>query len=419
MTKRTWLSEALLLGLIALLFASCGGAEGEGSAAAQRSQQPQPYPVLSVEPRSVVLTTSYPATLEGKQTVEIRPRVEGYITEMRVDEGDEVENGQVLFRLNSESYQQAVRSAEADVEAARAGVQTAEDEVQRLTQLTEQDIVSDYELKAAQNALQTRRAELSQAQAALTNAQVDLSYTYVRSPTSGVIGEIPYRIGSLVSSSNTQPLTVVSDASQVYAYFSMSEGELLEINQSTGAGNEKTLRERIEDLPGANLILTDGSTYNREGDIKLASGLINTQTGSASFRAVFPNPEGALRSGATANVQIPFRRDSSILVPKSATYEIQDRQFVYRVGDSSAVESTEIETATLSTPKLYVIEDGLTAGDRIVTEGMGNLQDGVRIQPQPVSADSLYQALTTRDQPSADSSREVAARGIASPQQGG
>ena len=418
MTKRTWLPEALLFGLIAFTLAACGGAGGQG-AQGQQNQAPQPYPVLSVEPRSVVLTTSYPATLEGKQTVEIRPRVQGYITEMRVDEGDEVQRNQVLFRLNSESYQQAVRSAEADVEAAQAGVQTAEDEVQRLTQLTEQDIVSGYELKSAQNTLLQRKAALSQAQAALTNAQVDLSYTYVRSPTSGVIGEIPYRIGSLVSSSNTQPLTVVSDASEVYAYFSMSEGELLEINQSTGAGDEKTLRERIADLPAANLILTDGSTYDRAGDIKLASGLINTQTGSASFRAVFPNPEDALRSGATANVQLPFRRDSSILIPKSATYEIQNKQFVYRVADSSTVESAEITTAALSTPKLYVVEDGLAAGDRIVIEGMGNLQDGARIQPQLVNADSLYQAMTTQDQPSTDAAREVAAREDASPQQGG
>jgi membrane fusion protein (multidrug efflux system) len=403
MTVNTSSLPPLLLLSLALVLGGCGGATGQSGSAAQ--QGPSSYPVLSVEARSVVLPSSYPTTLEGRQTVNVRPRVQGFIVEMRVDEGDVVDQGQVLFRLNNEEYQQAVRSAEADVEAARANVQQATDEVERLTELVEQDIVSEYELRSAKNTLQSRRGALSQAEAALENAKVDLEYTYVRSPADGVIGSIPYRIGSLVSSTSTEPLTVVSDISEVYAYFSMNERELLEMVQTAAVGTQdEALRERIEHLPDAQLILSDGTTYGPRGDISLASGHINTETGAASFRARFPNPEKMLRNGATATLQIPYRRDSALVVPKSATYEVQDKRYVYRVTDSSAVESVEIETAPRSTAKLFLVDGGLSGGDRIVTEGLGGLQDGTGIRPEDVPADSLYRALVPADTTSARSS---------------
>lgn len=405
MTENTPAPQPLLLVLLALALGACGGAPGQGGSA-QEDQGASPYPVLSVEARSLVLPSSYPTTLEGVQTVNVRPRVQGFIVEMKVDEGDTVERGQVLFRLNNEEYQQAVRSAKADVEAASANVQQAKNEVERLTSLVEKDIVSEYELKSAKNTLQSRRGALAQAEAALKNAKVDLGYTYVRSPVDGVIGSIPYRIGSLVSSNSAEPLTVVSDISEVHAYFSMNERELLQMVQMTGAGNQdEALRERIEDLPEAKLILSDGTTYRHRGDISLASGHINTETGAASFRARFPNPEMMLRNGATGTLQIPYQRDSSVVIPKSATYEVQNKRFVYRVTDSSAVESAEIQTAPRSTPKLFVVDEGLSAGDQIVTEGIGNLQDGTPIRPRPVPADSLYRALSPDDSSSASSAR--------------
>ncbi len=399
MTVHTSALPLLLLLSLGLVVGGCGGGTGQSGSAPQ--QGPSAYPVLSVESHSVVLPSRYPTTLEGRQTVNVRPRVEGFIVEMRVDEGDVVEQGEVLFRLNNEEYQQAVRSAKADVEAARANVQQAEDEVERLTSLVEQDIVSEYELKSAKNTLQSRKGALSQAEADLENARVNLDYTYVRSPADGVIGSIPYRIGSLVSSTSTEPLTVVSDISEVRAYFSMNERELLDMVQQTGSDRDVALRERIEQLPEAQLTLSDGTTYRHTGDISLASGHINTETGAASFRARFPNPEKMLRNGASATLQIPYRRDSALVVPKSATYEVQDKRYVYRVTDSSAVESVEIETAPRSTPKLFVVDGGLSAGDRIVTEGLGSLQDGTGIRPEAVSADSLYRALVPADTTSA------------------
>ncbi|HLR26352.1 MAG TPA: efflux RND transporter periplasmic adaptor subunit, partial [Fodinibius sp.] len=315
------------------------------------------------------------------------------------DEGDVVRKGQVLFKLNSEEYEQQVRSAEADVKAAKAGISTAEDEVQRLSKLAEKDIISDYQLQSAKNKLLTQQSALAQAEAALKNAQVNLNYTRVNSPTNGVIGNIPYRIGSLVSSTISKPLTIISDISEVYAYFSMSERELLEMSKSVaGEGGNQTLEQRIAEMPKVDLLLPDQSTYKHQGVIKLASGLINTQTGSASFRAVFPNPGKILRSGGSAKVQIPFRKESSIVIPKKSTYEIQNKRFVYTVADSNTVESTPITTLPLSTPKLFVVEEGLSAGDKIVTTGLTKLQDKAKIVPQSVNADSLYQSLTVKDQ---------------------
>ena len=391
------LKSLTLFCVISLFLASCGSSSQQD---AQSTQQAQSFPILDLQPRSIILTSSYPATLEGIQTVEIRPRVQGYITEMPVDEGEIVEKGETLFKLNSEQYEQEVRSSQADVEAAKAAVNTAKDEVQRYQNLVDKDVVSNYQLQTAKNNLQSQKA-LSQAEAALENARVNLSYTTIKSPTDGVMGSIPYRIGSLVNSTITRPLTVISNISEIYAYFSMSERELLEMAQSVAdEGGNKTLQQRIEEMPKVNLILPDNTSYKHQGTLRLASGLINTGTGSASFRATFPNPRQILRSGGSASVQIPFQQDSAIVVPKKSTFEIQNKRFVYTVTDSNTVESTEISVLPLSTKQLFVVDSGVSQDDDIVSSGTLQLQDDAKINPRPVDADSLYQSLTISDQAS-------------------
>lgn len=380
-----------ILFVIPALFAACGNSDQQQMSA---QQQVQSFPIVNIQPRSVILTTSYPATLEGMQTVEIRPRVSGYITDMHVDEGDWVDKNQVLFTLNNEEFEQEVRSAKADVQAAKARVSTAEDEVERQQNLVEQDIVSNYQLQSAQNSLQASKAALAQARARLENARINLGYTKVKSPVNGMIGTIPYRIGSLVSSTVNPPLTVVSDISKVYAYFSMSERELLSMAQRSDEQEGQTLQERVEALPDVNLILADNSLYDHKGNLKLASGLINQQTGSASFRAVFPNPNEILRTGGSAEVQIPYRQESAVVIPKSATYEIQNQRFVYTVTEENVVESSNISVLPLSTKQLFVVEEGLSAGDKLIVSGLGQLEDGMTIKPNTVNADSLYQSLS-------------------------
>lgn len=395
-TYQSIIGKSFLLLVIPALIISCGNADQQTG-----QQQPEAYPVLELELRSIELISSYPATLEGRQTVEIRPRVQGYITEMHVDEGDWVDKGEVLFTLNSEEFEQQVRSAKADVQAAKAGVSTAEDEVSRMQSLVDQEIVSNYRLQTAKNTLKSKEAALAQAQARLKNAQVNLGYTKVKSPADGIIGTIPYRIGSLVSSTTSRPLTVVSDISEVYAYFSMSERELLEMayNVSDEGGN-KTIQQRVAEMPNVRLVLADNSVYGQEGTLKLASGLINKETGSASFRAAFPNPRQILRSGGSASIQIPFSRDSAIVIPKKATYEIQNKRFVFLLTANNTVESTQVSVLPVSTKQLFVVEEGLSKGDNIIMSGMGQLEDQMKVTPQLVNADSLYQALTETTQSS-------------------
>lgn len=395
-SKRNKIFSLLLT--VSLLAISCGDSNRQGGMQ-QDGQQAQSYPVLNLQPRSIELTSSYPATLEGLQTVEIRPRVPGYITEMHVDEGDLVNEGEVLFSLNSEEFEQEVRSAKANVQAAKASVNTAKDEVERLQNLVDKEIVSNYQLQSAKNSLKSNKAALAQAEARLVNAQVNLAYTKVKSPANGIIGTIPYRIGSLVNSNISQPLTVVSDISRVYAYFSMSERELLEMAQSvSNEGGNKTIQQRVAEMPEVNLILADNSTYAHKGTLKLASGLINTETGSATFRAEFPNPEQVLRSGGSGKIQIPFEQDSVIVIPKKSTYEVQDKRFVYSLSDTNTVVGKAVTVLPVSTKQLFVVEKGLQAGDTIITTGTGQLQEGTQIQPRPVNTDSLYQSLMVNDQ---------------------
>lgn len=393
---RSGLAYLIIISVIPLLVLSCDDGSQQ-----QNQQQAGQFPVLELQPRSIALSTSYPATLEGKQTVEIRPRVAGYITHMHVDEGDLVSKGQVIFTLNNEEYQQEVRSAKADIQAAKARISTAEDEVERLQSLVDKEIVSQYQLQSAENELETSQAALAQAESRLKNAQVNLGYTDVKSPVTGIIGTIPYRIGSLVNSSTTKPLTVVSDISEVYAYFSMSERELLEMAKTVSDdGENKTIQQRVEEMPAVNLRLADNTSYEHKGRLKLASGLIDRETGSASFRATFPNPQEILRSGGSGTVQIPFQQEEAIVIPKKATYEIQNKRFVYIVNDNNVAEGQEISVLPISTKQLFVVQDGISEGDRIVTSGIIQLEDGIEINPQPVNSDSLYQALTISDQSS-------------------
>jgi membrane fusion protein (multidrug efflux system) len=398
MHKNSIISFVLLI-TFSVGLASCSGNGKKGAAQMRAQQRPQPHPVLKVQQRSITLTTSYPTTLKGSQTVEIRPRVEGYIVKMPVDEGSVVHKGEVLFQLQKNQYEQKVRSAKADIQAAKASIQTAKDDVQRLKNLVKQNIVSNYKLKSAEDKLHTQKAKLAQARATLKNAQTNLDYTTIKSPVNGSIGEIPYRVGSLVNSSIQQPLTTVSDISTIYAYFTMNEGKLLEmLHQVAETGGRETIQQRIAKMPKVNLILSDSSTYDHQGNLQLASGHINTQTGSASLKAIFPNPHGLLRSGSAGEIQIPVSLDSVVVIPKAATYEIQNRRFVYTVTDSNRVISTPIQTRQLSTKKLFVVQSGLSANDVIIMAGMGQLRDSAKVIPQPVNADSLYRALGKKDE---------------------
>ena len=364
------------------LLSSCGGGSGSATGGANARK----ITVMTVNTTTSHLTNSYPATIKGKQDVDIRPMVSGFITHLHVDEGSFVRRGQVLFTIDQTQYQAAVNQAKAAVESAKATVATQQLTVDNRRRLNEKNITSDYDLQMQENQLASAKAGLAQAEAALTNAQKNLQYTTVTSPTDGVVGQIPYRLGSLVSPSSAQPLTTVSDLSNMYAYFSMTERELLQMTESNGA------EDIIKSFPEVRLQLIDGSMYSERGHVETISGDIDLTTGSVNLRALFPNPKKVLRRGSTVNVVFPNDLENVILVPQSASFEVQDKRFVYVLQSDNTVKTTEIVCHPVADGKNFVVLSGLKAGDKIAIEGIQTLHDGAAIQPiTSAEKEEIYQ----------------------------
>ena len=354
--------------MLCILLFSCGGKN------AQTGGMAREYAVMTLESDSMEWYSNYPAAIKGKRDIEIRPNVSGFITELRVDEGSVVRKGQVLFVIDTVPYKAALKVAETNVEVARANAETARLTAENKRELQRRDIISEYDLQMAENSYASAKAQLAQAEAQLVNARNNDSYTRVTSPLDGVVGEIPFRVGSLVSPSSTTPLTTVSDNSEMYVYFSMTERQVLELAAQYGADNF------LKKLPEVSLKLSDGSVYPLKGEIETISGIIDTQTGSSNMRATFANPHKLLRSGGSGVIMIPMKNNQALLVPQKATYEIQDKKFVYVLNDDSTVKSTEITVSSIDNGKDYMVLSGLKAGDRIVIEGVNTLKDGMKIQ---------------------------------------
>lgn len=338
-------------------------------------EETRELPVMTVSHTdSVTINESYSATIEGRQDVEIYPQISGKITRICVREGQEVNAGQLLFVIDQVPYQAAVRMATANVHAAESQVATARLERDSKKALFEGKVISEYELQTAQNALATAEATLEQAKASLVDAGNNLSYTEVRSPVKGVVGTLPYRVGTLVSPQMVQPLTSVSDNAEMWVYFSVSEKELQGMMRRHGA-RDKVLAS----FPPVSLTLSDGSEYPHRGQIETLSGVVNPQTGAVQVKTVFQNPDRQLLSGSVGNVVMPHSERNVIVIPKNATYEVQDKVYAYRVKDNTA-ESVEIKVAAFNNGNEYIVLSGLENGDVIVTEGVGSLRDGQAIK---------------------------------------
>ena len=377
--------------LTALLAFSCGNSQQGGMPALSLA-------VMTVEPTSQELNSAYPATIKGQQDIEIRARVSGYITKLCVDEGAVVHKGQPLFLIDAVPYQKAVQAAEAAVEVAKANVATTQLTVDSKTELHAQNIISDYDLQTAKNSLASAKAALAQAEAQLASARNDLSYTTITSPSDGVVGTIPFRVGSLVGTTTQEPLTVVSDINKMFVYFSMNEKQLLALTRQ----KDGSVNSMIGAMPEVQLQLADGTMYPAKGKIETLSGVIDLSTGAVQMRATFPNAQRLLRSGGTGTVLLPSVLDSALLIPQSATYEVQDKKFVYVLGDSSKVKNTEITVFPLDNGKQYVVTSGLKPGEQVVVEGVATLRDGMPIQPiTPEQSAAKVQAMTQQMQQAA------------------
>ena len=354
---------------------------------------PPQLPVITITTSSATAYQEFPASLEGKVNVEIRPQVEGYLEKIYVDEGAYVKAGQLLFKIDPRVYDEQLNNAKSNLLAAQANMEKAKVEVDRLTPLVENNVISDVQLKTAKAAYDAAKASVEQSKAMVGNAQINVGYTYIKAPVSGYIGRIPYKLGSLVGKGEDQPLTVLSDVSEVYAYFSMSESDFI-VFKNKYEGN--TLEEKIKHVPPVELILADDSAYTQKGKIELVEGQFDKTVGAINFRASFPNPSRILRTGNTGKIRLPQMFKSVLIVPQDATFEIQDKTFVYAVGDSNKIVTKPI-TISGRTTNYYYVSNGLKAGEKIVLSSqstmlMGGLRDGMRITPQSVSTDSLLHA---------------------------
>ena len=333
-------------------------------------QSPIEYSVLTLTPTNITQMESYSATVRGRQDIEIYPQIEGTIKRVCIKEGQLVKEGELLFVIDQVPYQAALQTAIANVHAIQAQVESAKLNYESKQFLFHEHVISLHDLSLSRNSLAEATATLEQAQAQELNARNNLSYTEIKSPANGVIGNLPYRVGTLVSPTLSQPLTTVSDNSEMYVYFSMAEQQLQTLVRHYGS-IEKTITE----LPSVQLQLSDGSTYEQSGRIESISGILDLHTGSGSLRAVFPNEKRILFSGGTGNVLIPNIQQNVISIPQNATYELQDKIFVYRVVDGKAI-NTRITVHPVHDGNNYIVTSGLKPGDVIVATGIGLLKEG-------------------------------------------
>lgn len=357
---------------LSLALYGCGGG-GENGFGAQGAPT---VPVTTVDTVSATTYKEYSAALEGKVNVEIRPQVDGYLEKIFVDEGAYVTAGQPLFKINDQPYQEQLNTALATQHAAEANLSKAQIELDKYDVLTKNNVVSDIQLKTAKSNYDVAKASVEQAKAAVGLARINVGYTLIKAPVSGYIGRIPKRLGSLVGRMDAQALTTLSDVHEVYAYFSMSEIDYMRFNSENKG---KTMPDKLKNLLPVSLVLADGSLYAQEGKIEMVDGQFDKNTGSISLRATFPNAEGLLRSGNTGKIRVSVVHKGAVSIPQEATFELQDRTFVYLLGDSDKVKMTPI-TIEGKTENTFLINEGVKKGDRIVTGSLHMLQDGMAVK---------------------------------------
>ena len=385
--------------LALLLVSACGKKEQQ----APQAQGPMPFPVETVKRQDATIYQEYTANLEGQQNVEIRPKVTGFIQKIYVDEGQDVKKGQLLFKLETESMTQ-------DAAAARAAVNAAQVEVDRLKPLVERNIISNVQLETA-------KAKLAQAKASYSSVAANVGYGTIKSPVNGVVGTLPYREGSLVSTTSQQPLTTVSDSKIMRAYFTMNEKQLLDFSRNFKG---QTLHEKLKNTPEVTLLLVDGSEYELKGRLTAISGLVDSKTGTTEFRAEFPNPNGILRSGSSGVVRLPIVKNEAILVPQNAVMDMQGKKLIYVVDKENKVATRVIETSN-NTQKDYIVKSGLEPGEVIVTAGATKLKDGQQITPQTGGAQNAQAgnqgaAAQQADAAKAEQPKEADAKAEAQPE---
>ena len=372
--------KTIYLALIALTLYSC-------SSKPQTPQAPPPpsLPVASITTGTETTYQEYPASIEGAINVEIRPQVSGALDKVFVDEGAYVNAGQPIFKINEQPYRAALNNALASLHASEAAAGNAQLEIDKLTPLVQANVVSDYQLKTAKATYQVAKANIESAKANVSTAQINIGYTLIKAPVNGYIGRLLKKQGSLVTPQDVDALTQLSDVHNVHVYFALGEKDFVNFKEQYPG---QTLKDKLKQLPPVSLVLADGTEYGKQGKIDVIDGQFDKTTGAITIRANFANPDGLLRAGNTGKVRLSLQHNNALIIPESATVEMQDKVFVFIVGDSSKVKKQAIDIIGKSGSN-YLVKDGVKAGDQLVLSGMDHIQEGMVIKPEKVTDKSV------------------------------
>jgi membrane fusion protein (multidrug efflux system) len=362
-----------ILGSIALFLYSCSS-----KPAAVSAPPPPSLPVATVVSGTDTTYQEYPASIEGAINVEIRPQVSGALDKVFVDEGAFVNAGEPLFKINELPYRAALNNNLALLHAAQAAEANAQLEIDKLTPLVENKVVSDYQLRTAKASYEIAKANIEQAKANVSTAQINLGYTLIKAPVSGYIGRLLKKQGSLVAPQDAESLTQLSDVHNVHVYFALGEKDFVSFKEQYPG---ETLKEKLKQLPTVSLMLADNSAYSKQGKVDMIDGQFDKNTGAITLRASFENPQGLLRSGNTGKIRLSLQHKDALIIPESATIEMQDKVFVFTVADSNKVKKQPIDIIG-KTGNNYLVKDGVKAGDQIVLSGIDHLQEGTVIHPE-------------------------------------
>ena len=371
--KSKIMKSFLSLSVIAFLLIGCGNNTAEVPPSA-----PAILPILSITPSVATTEAEFPAAIQGTVDVEIRPQVSGTLDQIFIDEGAYVTKGQSLFKINDRPYREQLNNALGSLNAAKAAAVNAQLEVEKLTPLVQNKVVSDYQLKSAKAGLSIAKANVEQASALVGTAQINLGYTLIKAPVSGFIGRLPKKQGSQITQGDPEALTTLSDIKEVYAYFSLGENDFINFKSQYQG---QTIHDKLKKIPPVSLVLSDNSVYAESGRVDMVDGQFDKTTGAITLRATFPNSKGLLRSGNTGKVKLSIQHKNSLLVPQNATMEIQDKVFVFLVDQKNTVTKQPVTIGGKSGTD-YLITEGIKSGDRIVAKGFESLPDGAVIVPE-------------------------------------
>ena len=349
----------------------------------EQTESNELIPITVLQPTNIELPRSYVADIQAIQFVEVKPKVEGFVEKIFVDEGQLVEKGQPLFQLSSEGYNEALKEAQASYKQAQAEFDMAKYEAERVKRLVDKQILSPIRLEQVIKEMEVASMKVEQAKAKMQRSQMDYTYTTITAPFSGYIDRIPYKTGSLVNPESL--LTTVSDISEIFAYYRVNESEYLKFKRAELKGENNQQVDNVE------LVLPDGSIYAHKGRLETVEGDFERGTGSIAFRVRFPNPEGLLKHGVTGKLRMMTRMENVYMVPQKSTFEIQDFTYVYIASEDGTAKVRSFQP--LERYLNYYVTQDFQPNTAIVYEGVQLIKDGMTLKTDTIPYEEVRKEL--------------------------